>query len=79
MRRKRRAHGILRRLAAFVRAQAEREEQARLIDHLAALDHARHGAARGVMAPHPPRRAVGASVDDPLERLWDLPAWSRDA
>lgn len=78
MRRKRRGRGILRRVAGFVRVQAEREEHARIIDQLAALDRETHRAAHGLMARQPPRQAVRATVDDPLERLWELPAWPRD-
>jgi hypothetical protein len=28
------------------------------------------------MAPHPVRHPSQAASDDPLERLWSLPAWS---
>ena len=70
--------GMLRRIARAVGAQVEREEQARIIDHLAALDHGVPIAARGLMAPRPWRHPVATPAEDPLERLWRLPAWSRD-
>ena len=66
----------LRRVARLVREQADREEHARLIASLVALDHATPGTGHGIMATrsaHHPRRRP---TDDPLERLWDLPAWS---
>jgi hypothetical protein len=70
--------GMLRRIARAVGAQVEREEQARIMDHLAALDHGVPIAARGLMAPRPCRRSVATLAEDPLERLWRLPAWSRE-
>lgn len=79
MRRKPRVRRLLKRVTGLVRAQVEKEEQARLIDSLATLDQASQRPARGVMAPQPPRQAAGAAVDDPLERWWALPASCGDA
>jgi len=68
---------LLRRVARLVREQADREEHARLIASLVALDHANPGRSRGLMAPQPVRRPE--RTVDPLERLWSLPAWSGGA
>jgi hypothetical protein len=70
---------LLRRLARVVREQVDREEQARLIASLVALDHANHGRSRGLMAPQPARHPKRTASVDPLERLWSLPAWSDGA
>jgi hypothetical protein len=58
-------------IAGFVRAQAEKEESTRVIDHLVALAQCQRPSRPGVTAPQPPRPGVGTTVDDPLERLWD--------
>lgn len=70
---------LLRRAARLIREQADREEHARLIASLVALDHANHGRSRGLMAPQPVRHPKQTTPDDPLERLWSLPAWSGGA
>jgi hypothetical protein len=31
-----------------------------------------------LMAPRPWRHSMATPAEDPLERLWRLPAWSRD-
>ncbi|MBV9414053.1 MAG: hypothetical protein JO363_03665 [Solirubrobacterales bacterium] len=67
---------LLRRVARLVREQADREEHARLIASLVALDHATPGKARGLMATQSIRHLRETLTDDPLERLWSLPAWS---
>jgi hypothetical protein len=72
----RRRGGPLRRVADWVRAQAAKEEHARLIVSLAALDQGSGGGPPGLMARQSARRPGQASAHDSLERLWALPAWS---
>jgi hypothetical protein len=70
---------LLRCLARIVREQADREEHARLIASLVALDHGAPGRSRGLMASQFPRHPGRPASVDPLERLWSLPAWSGGA
>ena len=67
---------LLRRVARLVREQADREEHARLIAILVALDHPTPSKSRGLMATQPVRHPRQSPSDDPLERLWSLPVWS---
>lgn len=70
---------LVRRVVRLVREQADREEHARLIASLAALDHAAPARGSGLMATHPVCHLRQTPTDDPLERLWRLPAWSGGA
>ena len=60
--------------ARRVREQAANEDRARLIAHFAAVEHARPDAALELMWRRPARTPLIARVDDPLERLRNLPA-----
>ena len=70
---------LLRRVARLVREQADREEHARLIASLVALDHGIPGRARGLMATQSLRHPQQTLSEDQLERLWNLPPWSGGA
>jgi hypothetical protein len=67
--------GVIRR----IRAQTDKEERERLIARLAALDGDQPGPSLGVMSRRPGRGVATRASEDPLERLWKLPAASRDA
>jgi hypothetical protein len=70
---------LLRRAARLIREQADREEHARLVASLMALDRGIPGRTLGLMATHRSPHAEQTASDDPLERLWSLPAWSGGA
>jgi hypothetical protein len=70
---------LLRRAARLIREQVDREEHAHLIASFTRLDHGVPVSGRGLMATHPLRHPKPTASDDPLERLWSLPAWSGGA
>jgi hypothetical protein len=66
--------GVVRR----IREQADEEERERLVAGLAALDGINRRPALGLMSMRPERGVPKGAGEDPLERLWKLPAVARD-
>jgi hypothetical protein len=65
---------LLARATRRVREQAANQDRARLIAHFAALEHSQAHAGLELMCREPARDPLITRPDDPLERLWKLPA-----